>query len=484
MNRRHIVRAAKQRGWMLHPVALEGIETLFRETSDKDDLEALFEFIAGHMSRNTTVTEPIWKQVADALMKDERQEMLPVKNPFPDLEVISAFRTPRLVYRPTRKQFQVEESRWSLFGEAEDKTNMLERRYYLAQQRILRHELFRPTDLLHNHAQAKLTPIESLLGKASTSAVLLLGVLVQVEEGRYYLEDPTGQVPLSLQQASVVDEFYVTEHCILLVEGTFHQDTLIVHRLGHPLLEERKESLAAIRKQVSHPFYRQLSSNPAAFGDFVILSDVELDRPNVLLHLESIFTTFENQSTTNYPMFVLMGNFSTTGLSGTKQALLDLVALIEKFPLLARSSHFCVVPGPGDVAFSNVLPLQPLKPPPHRIRNLHCTSNPCRIRWGGREMVIFNHNILHLLQQRQLRLPSEMDDETNERMRLPHCRMVKTILDQGHLCPVAGVPIFWNYDHALQLYPLPDTLVLGGSDCERFEEVYGNVDVMMMMTIA
>lgn len=325
-----------------------------------------------------------------------------------------------------------------------------------------------------------MTPVESLLGKASTAAVLLLGVLIQVEEGRYYLEDPTGQVPLSLQQASIVDEFYVTEHCILLVEGTFHEDTVIVHRLGHPLLEERKDSLLAIRKQVSHPYYK-LKSDKDAQGEFVILSDLELDRPNVVLHLEGILTTFENRKTNHFPLFILMGNFSTTGSSGTKQALLDLFALIEKFPLLARSAHFCVVPGPRDVAFSNVLPLQPLKAPHDRIRNLHCTSNPCRIRWVGREMVVFNHNIMHLLQQRQLRLPSEMNDtenEENERMRLPHCRMVKTILDQGHLCPVAGVPIYWNYDHALQLYPLPDTLVLGGNDCESFEEVYGNVDVV------
>lgn len=356
---------------------------------------------------------------------------------------------------------------------------MLERRYYLAHQRVLRHELFRPTDLLHNHAQAKLTPIESLLGKSSTSTVLLLGVLIQLEEGRYYLEDPTGQVPLSLQQASVVDEFYVTESCILLVEGTFHEDTVIVHRLGHPLLEERKDSLSAIRKQISHPSYN-LQSSRSAEAEFVVMSDLELDRPGVLENLSSVLAIFGNKKTIHFPMFILMGNFSTTGFSGTKQALLDLLALIEKFPSLARHAHFCVVPGPRDVAFSNILPLQPLKAPHDRVRNLHCSSNPCRIRWGGREMVVFSHSILHLLQQRQLRLPSEIDglDEENERMRQPHCRMVKTILDQGHLCPVAGVPIYWNYDHALQLYPLPDTLVFGGNDCESFEEVYGNVDVL------
>jgi len=41
--------------------------------------------------------------------------------------------------------------------------------------------------------------------------------------------------------------------------------------------------------------------------------------------------------------------------------------------------------------------------------------------------------------------------------------VVKTLLDQAHLCPLSlGVrPIFWPMDYSLWLYPLPDVLVLG-----------------------
>ncbi len=37
-----------------------------------------------------------------------------------------------------------------------------------------------------------------------------------------------------------------------------------------------------------------------------------------------------------------------------------------------------------------------------------------------------------------------------------------TLLQQSHLCPVPleAQPVFWNYDHALHLYPIPDVLVL------------------------
>lgn len=37
-----------------------------------------------------------------------------------------------------------------------------------------------------------------------------------------------------------------------------------------------------------------------------------------------------------------------------------------------------------------------------------------------------------------------------------------TLLQQSHLCPVPleAQPVFWQLDHALHLYPLPDALVL------------------------
>ena len=98
-------------------------------------------------------------------------------------------------------------------------------------------------------------------------------------------------------------------------------------------------------------------------------------------------------------------------------------------------------------------------------------------------MVVFRHDLLHLLQQRQILVQSSpmrtdiMDEEEN-RLRQPNCRLVKTVLDQGHLVPVAGVPIYWNYDHALRLYPLPDALVLGGDDSQSFHEIYGECDVI------
>ena len=44
----------------------------------------------------------------------------------------------------------------------------------------------------------------------------------------------------------------------------------------------------------------------------------------------------------------------------------------------------------------------------------------------------------------------------------PLYQLVKTILDQGHLCPLplTSRPIHWQFDHALRLYPMPDVVIL------------------------
>ena len=40
-------------------------------------------------------------------------------------------------------------------------------------------------------------------------------------------------------------------------------------------------------------------------------------------------------------------------------------------------------------------------------------------------------------------------------------QFAKTILCQGHLCPLPlhVAPVYWPYDHSLRLYPLPDLVV-------------------------
>lgn len=79
-------------------------------------------------------------------------------------------------------------------------------RYAIIHQRTQRHELFTPaimgTDSDDAGRKFKLQPIEFLLSSSGkVKEVIVLGLLTQLREGRYYLEDPTGILQLDLSEA-------------------------------------------------------------------------------------------------------------------------------------------------------------------------------------------------------------------------------------------------------------------------------------------
>jgi DNA polymerase epsilon subunit 2 len=491
--RRQIVRACKARGWTIQPAALAGVEAYLGSSRD-GSLEDLLNVVAERIP-GQTITGDLWDDIAGEAADTGRSASttMTTTDAWDGLQIVNAFQSPKLVFEVMRKNFAVDEKPRSLFGTAEDKISMLAQRYAMVHQRILRHKLFRPADLhaRQQSIQHKLTPVESLLGKHDNQSLLILGILLQIEEGQWYLEDPTGQVQISFQDASAVDGFFVTEHCILLVEGMFRDGTFCVHRLGHPLLESRETSLQTIRQQVFHPSFRKPVLTVGSMtkeSSLVVLSDLHLDQPRVLQQLESLFATYDKYAPDRLPLFVLMGNFSSTPQSHPSQLtpLLDeLATLIGCFANLRAHAHFCLVPGPHD-GVGYVLPLPALRKTHalDKIAHVHLASNPCRIQWRDQDIVVFRYDLLHLFQHHQIRLPGTdraASDDDDQHGRQPHCRLLKTILDQGHVTPVAGVPIFWNLDHALSLYPLPTALILGGDTAtqkDAFHEVYGGVHVL------
>ena len=59
-------------------------------------------------------------------------------------------------------------------------------------------------------------------------------------------------------------------------------------------------------------------------------------------------------------------------------------------------------------------------------------------------------------------------------------RLTKTLLDQGHLSPfpLNSRPVHWDYGSALQLYPLPTSLVLADPEAPAFTLNYMGCCVM------
>jgi DNA polymerase epsilon subunit 2 len=93
------------------------------------------------------------------------------------------------------------------------------------------------------------------------------------------------------------------------------------------------------------------------------------------------------------------------------------------------------------------------------------SSNPCRLRYFTKEIVLVRHRN-QLLETHSLLTPLEEYDRTHH--------TIKTLLDQGHLSPLPlpSQPIYWKFDHSLCLFPLPDAIVLADSNVDSYCQSY------------
>jgi DNA polymerase epsilon subunit 2 len=206
-----------------------------------------------------------------------------------------------------------------------------------------------------------------------------------------------------------------------------------------------------------------------------------------------------------------------------RDAFASLAAAIDQYPRLRDGCTFVFVPGPNDPGLGDLLPAPPLAP--YFTRDLRrvlpagravFASNPCRLRYHGREVVVFRHDLMAAMRRRVLVPPAGLEalelhqedlareeadivagrtaaakgwagrkgaaaddtapdgggadaggppaagDDTAVRRAL-FAHLVLTLLQQSHLCPLPLVaqPVHWRHDRALSLYPLPHAVVLG-----------------------
>lgn len=422
------------------------------------------------------------------------------------VQLLDAFHMPRLDYDRMRKNFTLvpfgKEER-TLYGEAVAKVDMFNQRYALVQQRILRDASFQPKLVTNRIGRATqnnndgkeiitITPVESLLGRSGRR--FLLGMIVQVEEGKYYLEDHTAQVPLNFTEASLLTDGFVTENCIVIIEGEAIDGVLHVHYMGSPIVEKRLESIKTIGLQNTDIFnsigslseYEKLREQEIEHGEdgmFVVLSDVYLDSPAVIEKIERMLAGYSDFNP--LPIFVFMGNFTSKPLSsasqGTKAMISyfeDLANVICKFPNVANEGRFVLIPGPNDPGITGILPRGPI--PNYftaalrsKVKNVMLASNPCRMRFFTKEIVFFRDNLVSKMRRNCLIEPRQ--ESTGQLS----SHAIKTVLDQGHLSPLplSTSPIYWQHDHALRLYPFPDALICGDR-VEQYFENYAECDAI------
>ncbi|KAJ2157669.1 DNA-directed DNA polymerase epsilon, subunit B [Coemansia sp. RSA 552] len=393
--------------------------------------------------------------------------------------VISAFDIPALWYDPGKKMFAPPFESGDILSSAEAKAALFRQRYDLLRQRVLRNENFMAVSFSDQEKDRfyTLSTTDSLQGREGEH-FLLFGMLTQLEEGRLYLEDRAGAVALDF---SGIDEKHkvnglFTESCFVLVDGALEDGVFKVDEIGLPPPERRESTRAAfpnVNLFGGAPSLRTESQlraiEVASDSGIIVLSDVWLDKPETM---DALHTLFEGFSHAQPPLaFVFIGDFSSkpfvAGSAETAQYRDNMTALgqlIGSFGEIARKSHFVFVPGSNDPWGQGALPKPALSEYftgrlKTRLTNVTFTTNPCRIRYCTHEIVVFREDLLKRIRRNCVLAPTESTDVVKH--------LVRTVIDQGHLCPLPQRirPVYWAHDHAMRLYPIPDVLVLA----DRFD---------------
>ncbi|KAL2328055.1 hypothetical protein Fmac_021482 [Flemingia macrophylla] len=385
---------------------------------------------------------------------------------------IDAFVIPKYKYDAVRKQFYEYTGSLPIHGDPPAKASLYRDRFLLLSQRLSRdHHFSKPAfkSELSDFGSCEISPIQSLVGQSGRRWVM--GVISQLEDGHYYLED------LTATQYKITTGLF-TENTIVVVEGEMLVEGIFqVLTCGFPPLEDRDKSLKLL---AGHDYFgcgtftkeetiRLAEMEKRAINDmFVVLSDIWLDNEEALRKLETVLDGFKSVEVVP-SLFVFMGNFSSQpcnlsfhSYSNLRMQFGKLGEMIAAHPRLTEHSKFLFIPGPDDAGPSTVLPRCALpryltEELRKHIPNAIFCSNPCRIKFYTQEIVFFRQDLLYRMRRSCLIPPST--EETDDDFR----HLVATITNQSHLCPLALTvqPIIWNYDHCLHLYPTPHTIVLG-----------------------
>uniref|UniRef100_A0A8C3MZF6 DNA polymerase epsilon subunit n=1 Tax=Geospiza parvula TaxID=87175 RepID=A0A8C3MZF6_GEOPR len=442
----------------------------FQSTSEgelDDIIENVIDAVEKQPLSSNMIEQPLVEAAGDI------RNVLGTENVF---NIIGAFDIPRFIYNSERKKFlplsMTDLPRPSLFGTARDKAELFRERYSILQQRTHRHELFTPSPVDAHPDDSKnkfqLKTVETLLGSpAKVGEVIVLGMITQLKEGKFFLEDPTGVVQLDL---SKFHSGLYTESSFVLAEGWYEDEVFHVNAFGFPPTEPSATTRAfygninffggpsSTSVKASAKLKQLEEENEDAM--FVFVSDVWLDQAEVLEKLHMMFSGYSSAPPT---CFFFCGNFSSApygknqiqSLKGSLKALADIIC---EYPSIHKSSRFVFVPGPEDPGPGSILPRPPLAENiTQEFRQLVpfsvFTTNPCRVQYCTQEIIIFREDLVNKMCRNCVRFPSSTMDIPNH--------FVKTVLSQGHLSPLPLYvsPVFWAYDYSLRVYPLPDLLV-------------------------
>ncbi|KAG6443426.1 hypothetical protein O3G_MSEX002868 [Manduca sexta] len=407
------------------------------------------------------------------------------------LNVIDAFSVPKLCYDNDKKRYYIDTvTNKSLFPDQKWKAKFLLDRYTMVWQRTVRNKLFAKTALPSCDSDQcfNLQKIEVLLSSSSRlNEVVVLGLLSQLVEGKYFLEDPTGSIEIDLTRTKYHSGLF-TEFSYVLAEGYYEDKIFHVKGLVLPPPESRATSLTYFGNMNTFGgSSKTLLKNSKALlqveqehkDDMIIfLADVWLDKEKILNKLKTLFAGYND-----YPpvAIVLMGDFLSRPYGQEhclqlKRALNTLADIINQFSRLKETCKFIFVPGRSDPCSGNILPRQALpNSVTQEIRDklqdiVIFTTNPCRIQYCTQELVVTRQDLMMKMCRNTIHFPESGDVPDH---------LVKTLFSQCTLCPLPlGVqPVLWKHTDALSLYPMPDMVVIA-DHFQPYSRVYQNCRII------
>uniref|UniRef100_A0A0N5AF82 DNA polymerase epsilon subunit n=1 Tax=Syphacia muris TaxID=451379 RepID=A0A0N5AF82_9BILA len=378
--------------------------------------------------------------------------------------VIDVFSAPRIKYDSNSGKIIATPAEGTPIGKQFKMSEMFRNRLSLVLQRAQRSTAF---ENFH------LATVESLLGSVKkVYDVILLGMLSQRDAETYQIEDLTGAIPADLSEADFHSGLF-TDGSIMLLEGDYCEGVLQVSGVGLAPIETAIDTRAHFGNEnwfggESSVAYRAVPrlqranvSRPNA--RIIFVSDVWLDDPKVMKGIYSMLVGFADIPPV---AFIFCGNFCSPGepfdifkksKDGFRHLSKIISELCKEYEEL-RKSNFVFVPGLEDLSLSTVLPRPPL---PYllfeelkNIPNCSFASNPCRLQYADQEIVVFRQDIVEKMSRNSIHLSPNTTDVAEQ--------LCKTIASVGHLCPLPlqVTPVYFEMDHALMLYPLPDVVVL------------------------
>lgn len=288
-------------------------------------------------------------------------------------------------------------------------------------QRTCRHELFAASipGITADVKKFQLRKIETLLASTSVKEVVVLGMLAHLKENRFYVEDPTGAVPIDLKAVQYHSGFFC-EGCFVLIEGSYVDGVLKASGMGFPPIEEASSSRAyfgslntwggrskTLLKNSNRLMEIERGNTDATI---VFLADCWLDDPAVLQKLQTLLVGYNEMPPV---AIVLMGPFirnfaSPTQLKARLQILGEMIS--NNCPILKKETDLVLVPTIDDPVAPAILPRVGL--PENLCSGLKrlvprtvLASNPCRLQYCTQQIVVCRADLVTKLCRNTINFP-------------------------------------------------------------------------------